>query len=504
MPGAKPFLRLIRAIGVLGAFSGAPAAAEPLTLTIVHINDHDRMGAEDGRGGVAKVAAVVNQARAERAHVLVTHGGDTLSPSLLAGFDQGAHMIDLWNRVGIDAFALGNHEFDFGPDVLRQRMGEARFPMLSNNAVSPAGRPLDGVAERLLLEIGPYTVGLFGLTTVSTATKSSPGSVTFRPVTEVAAEQAAALRAAGADLVIALAHADRAEDAALERQGAVDLILSGDDHDLRIHYDGRVGLVESGAQGNFVTLIDITMNRVDGRGGPRFVWSPAFDVIDTAAVAPDPALAAAVAAYEARLSDALDIDIGVTETELDSRRASIRSMETGLGNLIADAMRAAVGADVALTNGGGVRADRVYAPGTILTRRDIQSELPFGNRTILIEIAGADIRAALENGVSAVETGAERFPHVSGMTFTYDAARPAGDRVTAVTIGGAPLAPDRLYTLATNDFLGRGGDGYDVFADKTRIIDEKAGGLMATQVIDFIAARERIAPAVEGRIMRAN
>lgn len=478
------------------------ARAEPLTLTIVHVNDHDRMSAADGRGGVAKVAAVVNEIRRDRAHVLVTHGGDTISPSLLAGFDQGAHMIDLWNRIGIDALVLGNHEFDFGPDIARARIAEATFPILGNNAIEPDGTLVDGVTESLLLEFGPYRVGLFGLTTRSTATKSSPGDVTFRAPEEVAAEQAAALREAGANLVLALAHTDRAEDEALERQGLVDLVLSGDDHDLRIHYDGRTGLVESGSQGNFVTVIDIAMTMEESRGGPRFTWAPAFQVIDTATVDADPALAGAVEAYEAQLSDKLDIEIGTTETELDSRRASIRSMETGMGNLIVDAMREAVGADVAITNGGGIRADKVYAPGTVLTRRDIQSELPFGNRTVLLEVTGADIRAALENAVSEVENGAGRFAHVSGMTYGFDASRPAGARIVDVTVAGQPLEAGRTYTLATNDFMAKGGDGYAVFVDAKRIIDENAGAFMASQVMAHIEALGQVAPTVEGRITR--
>jgi 5'-nucleotidase len=180
----------------------------------------------------------------------------------------------------------------------------------------------------------------------------------------------------------------------------------------------------------------------------------------------------------------------------------VRAQETAFANLMADAIREAVGADVALTNGGGIRADRTYEPGTVLTRRDIQSELPFGNKTILIEVSGADLRAALENGVSAVEDGGGRFPHVSGLTFSYDASKPAGERVTEILVGGAPLDETATFKLATNDFVGKGGDGYAMFIDKPRIIDANAGSLMAAQVIDHIAAAGSIAPAAEGRVTR--
>ena len=490
------------ALAVALAAAGPAARAEPVTLTIVHVNDLDRLDGSGDRGGVARLAAVVKEVRANARHVLVTNGGDAISPSLLSSFDRGAHMIDLFNRIGFDAMAVGNHEFDFTPAVTVERIAEAGFPMLSNNAIEPDGTLIDGVTEHLLFEVGPYRVGVFGLTTATTAVKSAPAPVTFRPATEVAAEQAKKLREAGADLVIALAHTDRAEDAALMRQGAVDLLLSGDDHDMKIEVGADTTFVESGEQAEFVTVVDITMDTVEGRRGPRFAWQPAFRVVNTAFVAPDPELQSAVDGYLSRLSEELDVEIGSTAVELDSRRSVVRGRETGIANLIVDAMRAATGADAAMTNGGGIRADRVYAPGTVLTRRDVLSELPFGNRTVVLEVTGADLLAALEVGVAGVEDGFGGFPHVSGMAYRFDASKPAGQRIAGVTVGGAPLDPARVYRLATNNFLGRGGDGYTMFASAPRIVDKNAGRLMTAQVIDAIAAAGEVAPRVEGRIVR--
>ena len=317
---------------------------------------------------------------------------------------------------------------------------------------------------------------------------------------ETAAAQAKRLRAAGAHLVVALAHTDIAEDEALLRQEAVDLLLSGDDHRLRLDYNGRILFAESAQQADWVTVIDLTLDEVESRGRKRFVWSPAFRAVHTGRVTPDPELAASVRAYESRLSRALDIEIGSTETELDSRRAMVRTRETAIGNLVADAMRLAVGADVALTNGGGIRADKVYPPGTRLTRRDILSELPFGNRTVLLELTGRELRAALENGLSAIEKRSGRFLQVSGIGVVYDPRRPAGARVIEVRHKGAALDPDGTFTVAASDFMAKGGDGYSVFADKTPIIDARNAKLVATQVIDYIAARGAIAPRVEGRL----
>ena len=513
---SRPFRRPIRrpfsraGVAVLGAAAlaasliaaGPTARAEPVILTIVHVNDLDRLDGSGDRGGVARLAAVVKEVRANARHVLVTNGGDAISPSLLSSFDRGAHMIDLFNRIGFDAMALGNHEFDFTPAVTVERIAEAEFPMLSNNAVEPDGTLVDGVTEHLLIEVDRYRVGVFGLTTATTAVKSSPAPVTFRPAAEVAAEQAKKLREAGADLVVALAHTDRAEDAELMRQGAVDLLLSGDDHDMKVEVGADTTFVESGEQAKFVTVVEVTMDTVEGRRGPRFVWQPAFRVVNTAFVAPDPDLKAAVDGYLTRLSEELDVEIGSTAVELDSRRSAVRRRETGLANLIADAMRAATGADVALTNGGGIRGDKVYAPGTTLTRRDIQSELPFGNKTIVLEVTGGDLLAALEVGVSGVAEGGGQFPHVSGMAYRFDASKPVGRRIAGVTVGDAPLDPARTYRLATNNFLGRGGDGYAMFAPAPRIIDKNAGALMTAQVIAAIEAAGEIAPRIEGRIVR--
>lgn len=478
-----------------------PAVAQD-RLTIVHVNDIDRMEGTGDTGGVARLATVIADIRAQGGVVLATSAGDSISPSLLSSFDEGAHMISLLNMVGLDAMALGNHEFDFGPDIARTRIAEANFAMLSNNAFEPDGTLIDGVTENMMIEVGDHTVGLFGLTTDGTAVKSSPGDVTFGDPVEVAASTAAALREAGADVVVALAHTDRPEDDQLVAAGDVDVLLSGDDHDLLVRYDGSVAMVESSSQASFVTVVTLDIQTVEGRNGPEVEWSPAFDVINTAAVEPDPTVAAEVAKYEEFLSAELDIEIGETPVLLDTRRTTVRATESAFGNLTVDAMRAETGADIAITNGGGIRGDTTYDAGTIITRRDVLTELPFGNKTVLLEVLGSDVLAALENGVSAVEDGGGRFPHVSGMTFAFDPAQPAGARVTEVMVDGAPLDESATYLLATNDFMGNGGDGYAMFAGKPSIIEETAAELMAAQVIRAFETGTAV-PTLDGRVTAA-
>jgi 5'-nucleotidase/UDP-sugar diphosphatase len=171
-----------------------------------------------------------------------------------------------------------------------------------------------------------------------------------------------------------------------------------------------------------------------------------------------------------------------------------------LGNLIADAMRAATGADVAITNGGGIRADRQYDAGTVLTRKDILTELPFGNVTVLTEIMGQRLQDALENGFSQVEDGAGRFPQVSGMKVVADLKQPAGSRVVSIMVGDKPLDPAATYKVATNDFMLNGGDGYTPLSGGNVLVGARGGKLMASDVIDYIAAAGKVDAKVEGRI----
>jgi 5'-nucleotidase len=163
-------------------------------------------------------------------------------------------------------------------------------------------------------------------------------------------------------------------------------------------------------------------------------------------------------------------------------------------------MRASVGADIALTNGGGIRGDTVYEPGTELTRKMVLSELPFGNVTVKLEISGTTLLAALEHGVAKVEDSRGQFLHVSGMSYVFDPAQPAGSRVVSVQVGHQPLDPNATYTLATNDFIAKGGDDYGILQGLKRLIDPSAGTLIAAAVMNYLEAQGSIAPTLEGRI----
>ena len=491
--------RLIAVLAVIAGLAGA-ALAETVNVTFLLTNDIYKMSGGKARGGFARLAAVVKAERAKGGHVVYAHAGDTISPSLLSGFDQGEHIIALLNMAPPDIFAPGNHEFDFGPDVFRKRMAEAQFPILAANLRDAAGQKMAGIEDSKMLEFDGVKIGVVGLAADDSPVKSSPGDLKIADTIETGVAQAKAMKEAGADLVVAVVHANRAQDRALFETRAFDIILTGDDHDLMLFYDGRTAMVESKEEAEYVTAVDVAVDVSERDGRRRVKWWPQFRLIDTASVEPDPDVQAKVEGYEGELSTELDVTIGKTATALDSRKASVRSGETAIGNLIADAMREAVGADVALTNGGGIRGNTEYAPGTELTRRTILTELPFGNKTMKLAVSGETILAALENGLSQVENSAGRFPHVSGMSVVADVSQPAGSRVKSVTIGGAPLDPAKTYTFATNDYMAGGGDGYTMLRGAERVFSETDAKLMANDVMVYIRAKGEVAPAVEGRL----
>lgn len=493
---------------LVAGFVAQPALAEPTELVILHVNDWDKLDGTDDAGGAGRIVATIARERsaaiADGAETLTTFGGDMLSPSLLSSFDKGAHMVELANRIGFDAAVLGNHEFDFGARTLAARIKEATFPWLASNIFNKGEPGFPGAKRMMVLERGGYKIGLIGITTVETPSISSPGpALTFEDPITIATEMVAKMKADGVDIVIALTHQDLSKDRALlAAVGDIDVIVGGHDHLGLAFYDGRQAILKAASQGVVVGRLKLMIDRVDGRGGPKVVWRPDFALIDTKGIARDPATAAIVDQDLAALDGELNKPIGKAQVEIDSRRASVRSQETVLGNLITDAMRIATESDIAVTNGGGIRGDTVYPAGTELTRRTILTELPFGNRTLKLRVTGGIVRAMLEHSVSGVEDGAGRFLQVSGIRFSFDPKQPVGSRVGDVTVGGKPLDENARYTLAVNDFNGAGGDGFSMLAEATRVIDAASARLMTSQVIAAIEAKGGVSGTVDGRIKR--
>ncbi|WP_376961838.1 5'-nucleotidase C-terminal domain-containing protein [Azospirillum sp. A26] len=487
---------------MLGA--ALPAWAQNGTLTFLHVNDVYEIAPVKGQGGFGPLMALLKRERAAAPDAITTVGGDFLSPSLLSGTTRGEQMIALFNAIGVDAVTFGNHEFDFGPDLLKQRMAESKFPWIGTNVRSADGSAFAGTVPSWTRTIDGITVGFLGLITPDTARLSSAGpSLDFPPVLETAAGTVKELRAKGASVVVALTHLTIEEDRELaSKVKGIDLILGGHDHDPISFYEGSTLILKAGHDAQYLGVVKLAVETKDAGKGPATTTVPTeWRFVTTAGVAPDPEVETVVEGYTKRLDSDLAAVIGTTTTELDSRKDVVRSREASMGNLIADALRDTLKADVAITNGGGIRADALHPAGSRLTRKDIFAELPFGNVGVLVEMSGQDLISTLEHGVSKVEEKAGRFPQVSGLTMTYDPKAPAGRRVNSIMVGGKPVDPQATYRVATNDYMLKGGDGYAAFPRSKVIVDASGAVLLATIVMNYVEAKKTVAPAVDGRIV---
>ncbi len=497
-------------IAIAVSMMATSAIASELTLTLLHVNDWDQMTEVKGAGGSAKIAAAVaeerTRAEAEGGAALVTFGGDMISASVFSGIDQGAHMIALANAIGFDVAVVGNHEFDFGSEVLQERLAESKTIWLASN-VEFKGASFPGALNRWMVEHGGYRIGFIGLVTSDTPVISSPGpDTTFRPVAEAGALHAQAIRDDGADIVIALTHQGLKHDRELLREvETIDIVLGGHDHLLVALHDRHQAVMKAGSQGRHIGILTLEIDRITNRHGTQMVvWTPSFRLRSTHDVEGDTKLADMVSAYQAQLDDTLDVRIGETVTEIDTQRSVNLVTDIAFGNMIADSMRLATGADIALTNSGSIRGDTVYPPGTQITRKMILTELPFNNTVVVLRLTGSQVREALESGVSQVGEHSGPFPQVSGLAFSFDAHKPAGERVTNVSVGGAPLEHSKSYTLTTNEFLARGGDNYRVFTQGEVLLDAASGPLLTNVLIDYIISAGTVAPVSDGRITPAD
>ena len=495
-----------KALGVLAApvtlAATAPVAMaqQPApSFTLLLLNDIYKMSDDKGRGGFARASGIAKAERAKGVPVLFCHAGDCYSPSLMSGFDQGAHIVAMQNKMGIDVFVPGNHEFDFGKENYLKLTAAQSYPTFAANLRDAAGSILPHHRDSQIFELGGIKVGVIGAAFDPTPQVSFPGDLKFSSTMEALRREAKVLKGEGADILVAVVHADRKTDYEIVRSRVVDIVLTGHDHDLAIAYDGKVVMVESNEEGNYVTAIDIAVS-VKGEGAARQVsWTPTFRVNDSRAATPDADVAAIIKGYEGELSKELDVDIATLAAPLDSRTGVIRTQETAIGNLIADAIRSATGAQLAITNAGGIRANKQYAAGQKLTRRDVLSELPFGNATVMVEITGKDVKDAIENGLRDAPQGAGRFPVVSGLTFEADLKQPQGSRVGAVTVDGKPIDPAGKYTVASNNFMLEGGDGYTALSRGRTLIGLTDGKLMANEVMVYVRKLGTVDAKVEGR-----
>jgi 5'-nucleotidase len=489
---------LLSGLAALGLAQDRAAVVE---VGIVHVNDVYQIAPVDAkapRGGLARLSGLVETLRREHPATLFVFGGDTLSPGIESGIFKGAQMMRAWNAMRLDYAVPGNHEFDFGPEVARERFSESRFPWLAANLVAEPPLPMLKASE--LRTVGGVRLGFIGLITPETLTLSKPGPrIRFDALVEVARREAVALRAQGAEAVVALTHNTLAEDREIAASGAVDLILGGHEHHLITEQAGRTPIFKAGSEARDALHVRLRFAR---EGAGHRLIGLRWDILPVDGRWPEDAGVKAVAEdVERQVGARLNERIAATTVALDARGETLRRGESNIANFAADAVRAALGADVALLNAGGFRSDHVLGPGPI-TRRDVLSLLPFQNPLLLLSVTGAQLRAALEHGLDRRVTNGQSgaLPHASGLRIVYDPARPKGQRIVELTANGQPLRDEASYRLATSNYLAGGGDGYAMLKGLPVLRAAEGSPLETEVLLDAMERAGTIAPQTDGRL----
>lgn len=504
MPIRKESLTLVALVFLLFA-SAAAQSGDTVRVTILHLNDTYQFTPADGgkRGGLARVMTIRKEALKENPNTIMTLGGDTLSPSVETRTYKGAQMIDAWNMAGLDYSALGNHEFDLKTEDLLARMKESKFTWLNANVVdSRTGKRFADTPQFVIRSIGGVNIGLIGLLLPETKeTSSMEAHLTVADYCAAARDIVPKMREAGANVIVGITHMFMFQDKKLAGCADFDLILGGHEHTLLQSSAHGTPIFKMWADAREVGKFDLFINKKTGK-----LESMDWEIIPVTDAIPDAPEFAPVFAKYKDLIEKLTVKVGATGVELDALSHSVRTKETNIGNFIADAYRKAADADVALVNGGSIRADLTYSPGP-LTMRDVLSMLPFNNPIVKVEVSGKLLGDILEHSVarSAEDNEPGRFPQISGMSFKFDTRKLPGQRVSDIMVGGKPVDEKKTYTLATSDFLvSRGGDGYTMFKDSKILIpaDKAPKDSDVFEQAIRSAPNSTISPKLEGRIVR--
>lgn len=541
--------KVMLSIGVLAALSGTAAvvspavagAKKPATVDLQFLSVSDwhaqldpisvfRVGEV---GGAAALATYFEQERANNPNSLTLTAGDAYgaSPPLSNFFDE-VPAVEAMNLMGFDVDTFGNHNFDRGTDHLQDMIDLADFQYVSANLKNRDDN-LTGVEDFAIFDVGGVKVGVVGVTNPEAPTLVFPGSFGTIEVTDpvpAANKARAAAKRAGAQVLVAITHMgitgfDPATGEAFgplidfaDNVGGFDVIF-GDHTDFEysgIHNNALV--VENRSKGLTYARTELTVQANNGRVIDRSVT---FVTPFSDAVTPDPALVALLDGYRSLLAPIFETVLGsstVVIPRTDScGRSDGRLCESLVGNVVTDAMRLRYGTDFAITNSGGLRAALTcpetdvpndFCPAGLdplsITRGQVLGVLPFGNVVVTGTLSGADLKAFLEWGVSAMPGANGRFAQVSGLCFSYDVSAPAGSRVQSAvrqaadgTCTGAPvdLTAASDYTVATNDFMAFGGDGYPVISD--RVVSRE---IMDQVLADHVESASPLSPSIQGRI----
>jgi 5'-nucleotidase/UDP-sugar diphosphatase len=410
-----------------------------------------------------------------------------------------------YNLMSYDAATFGNHEFDKPLTVLREQIALATFPFISSNIKD--GNEFLGGNQYLIKQYDGYTVGIFAITTLRTKIIASPDkSLTFIPEIEAAKDAVAALKKKKVDIIIGLTHIGDIQEAPdhvtspalAEAVPDIDIIIDGHSHSFfeEPHKVGNTWIITANEWGKYVGKGVITIEAGEILG---FEWTPVA-IDETLGLDPDAEVAAVLEPYIAEANESLKAVVGeASETFIFGNRLT-RYGETAIGNLVTDAIVWYFDKvynqklDFAFHNGGGIRAELPAGP---ITQERVLTVLPFENYLFIASIKGRDI-LALFDFIATIPQGGGGFPQFSKeVRYTLDLSGGSG-KITDLTIGGAPVDPDRLYRFCTNDYMMRGGDGYEVL---TKSEDPFNSSLLLSYVVgEYIKAQETVTPATDGRM----
>ncbi|WP_088103095.1 bifunctional metallophosphatase/5'-nucleotidase [Halalkalibacter urbisdiaboli] len=476
---------------------------EETTITILH-DTHFHGSFGDDEVNLAKYVDFINSIRYEKENVLFVGAGDEISPSLMAGLWNGEHMIEALNASGLDVTTFGNHEFDYGPENLEALVSKSEFQWVSANIIDKQTGDVfakdQGARRYIIKDIDGVNLGITGLAPKDMGDFTSLGE-TVEEIDFIEAMKAVVpeMKDAGADIILVLSHLANydAEELADEVNG-IDIIVG--DHNSKVNdepkYINDTIVSFAGDEYDYLGEINIQVT-----GGKIADWSYTLHTVEEH-VGYNQNVQTIIDRYNKELEEQLEVEIGKRTVEFDTRLESIRYKETAVGNFIADTIRDWANADVAIQNGGGLRGNQVWGANESITRKEIQEILPFRSFASKLEVTGELLLEVLDYSVSNEGEGA--FLQVSGIEMKYDPSKDAGERIVEIKINGEPLDVNKTYTLATNNFLHTGGDGYSMLLKSKPIIVEEAGPLLSNLIIKAIEEVGVVSTEIEGRIVKVD
>ncbi|KAK6633160.1 hypothetical protein RUM43_012904 [Polyplax serrata] len=456
-----------------GALSGSMTQSEGNNIiTILHYNDTYNIESRNVEpvGGAARFSTAMKSFN--YLNPLILFSGDIFSPSMLSTVTKGEQMVAVLNELNTHCAVFGNHDFDFGLEILSQYVQQTTCPWLMSNVLdNETGRPLgDGKISHAINWQG-QKIGFIGLVEkewLDTLATVNPEQITFIDYIEAGEKLALQLKKEGCNYIIALTHMRTPNDINLaEKVNDIDLILGGHDHVYEVLKINNKHIVKSGTDFRQFSKISLDF------GSPVPLVS-VEEVNVSSSYKEDPIMVKLLEKYTGMFEGKLQEILGVFAVPLEGRFESIRTGETNLGNWVCDVVLAATNADCVILNSGTFRSDTVHAAGNF-TLGDLVHVIPMMDPLVLLSVTGEQLLRALENGVSAYPKLEGRFPQVAGLSFAFDREKPPYSRIDRhlVRVGDEYLDLNSTYRLATKTYLYQGCDGYDVLRNGKLLMDEE-------------------------------